>query len=85
MGLVWAGVREGEPIERSRRLVPGRDRSTVVQVTNLGITVKDSPINTLIFVTRLDNGRPVPRRTGMSPLSEATGTKALRPGTSAIR
>jgi hypothetical protein len=30
-----------------------------VQVTNLGITVKDSPQNTLIFVTRLDTGAPV--------------------------
>ena len=30
-----------------------------MQVTNLGITVKDSPQNTLIFVTRLDNAAPV--------------------------
>ena len=30
-----------------------------MQVTNLGITVKDSPQNTLIFVTRLDDGAPV--------------------------
>src|SRR4029453_4386840 len=29
------------------------------QVTNLGVTVKDSPQNTLIFVTRLDNAAPV--------------------------
>ena len=34
-------------------------RASVVQVTNLGITVKDSPQNTLIFVTRLDTGDPV--------------------------
>ena len=34
-------------------------RSSLVQVTNLGITVKDSPQNTLVFVTRLDNGAPV--------------------------
>ena len=32
----------------------------IVQVTNLGISVKDSPQNTLVFVTRLDNGAPVP-------------------------
>ena len=33
--------------------------ATIVQVTNLGVTVKDSPVNTLIFVTRLDTGEPV--------------------------
>ena len=33
--------------------------ASIVQVTNLGITVKDSPLNTLIFVTRLDTGEPV--------------------------
>jgi uncharacterized protein YfaS (alpha-2-macroglobulin family) len=61
-GLVWAGVRPGEPIARSERTVPvdQADRSTIVQVTNLGITVKDSPQSSLIFVTRLDNGEPVP-------------------------
>ncbi|MGE0449041.1 MAG: alpha-2-macroglobulin family protein [Vicinamibacterales bacterium] len=59
-GLVWAGVTEGEPIDRSARLVSGRERSTIVQVTNLGISVKDSPLNTLVFVTRLDTGQPVP-------------------------
>jgi alpha-2-macroglobulin len=62
-GLVWAGVSEGEPIDHSKRLRgPGgsRERATVVQVTNLGITVKDSPQNTLVFVTRLDTGAPVP-------------------------
>lgn len=61
-GFVWAAIREGEPIPRSRRLAidsDDRSKSTVVQVTNLGITVKDSPQNTLIFVTRLDNGAPV--------------------------
>jgi uncharacterized protein YfaS (alpha-2-macroglobulin family) len=58
-GLIWAAVRNGEPIERSTRY-PGRDlRATIVQATNLGITVKDSPQNTLVFVTRLDTGVPV--------------------------
>jgi uncharacterized protein YfaS (alpha-2-macroglobulin family) len=63
-GLVWAAVQDGAPIERARAWT--RDdgkpvvRSTIVQVTNLGITVKDSPINTLVFVTRLDTGAPVP-------------------------
>ena len=59
-GLVWAAVREGEPLARSKRLRRVRDKATIVQVTNLGITVKDSPLNTLVFVTRLDTGEPVP-------------------------
>lgn len=59
-GLVWAGVKDGEPIERSNRLQSAQDKSTIVQVTNLGITVKDSPLNTLVFVTRLDTGDAVP-------------------------
>ena len=58
-GLVWAAIRENTAIDRSRPWMRNRDRSTIVQVTNLGITVKDSPENTLIFVTRLDNGEPV--------------------------
>ncbi|MBA2301697.1 MAG: Ig-like domain-containing protein, partial [Acidobacteria bacterium] len=61
-GLLWASVKEGKPIPRSRRFTDEevqRTKSTVVQVTNLGITVKDSPQNTLVFVTRLDNGAPV--------------------------
>jgi alpha-2-macroglobulin len=58
-GLVWAAVEEGEPIERARPYRDARVRASVIQVTNLGITVKDSPQNTLIFVTRLDTGAPV--------------------------
>jgi uncharacterized protein YfaS (alpha-2-macroglobulin family) len=59
-GLVWAAVREGDPIDRAPTYGgASRTRASVVQVTNLGITVKDSPQNTLIFVTRLDTGAPV--------------------------
>ena len=36
-----------------------RYRTSIVQVTNLGISVKDSPASTLVFVTRLDNAMPV--------------------------
>ncbi|HEX6465076.1 MAG TPA: MG2 domain-containing protein, partial [Vicinamibacterales bacterium] len=62
-GLIWAAVEEGTPIAKSRAAVT-RDggpmtRASLIQVTNLGITVKDSPQNTLIFVTRLDSGAPV--------------------------
>lgn len=61
-GLVWAGLRPGTPIARSNRAVPAdrADHSTIVQVTNLGLSVKDSPQSTLVFVTRLDDGQPVP-------------------------
>jgi alpha-2-macroglobulin len=62
-GLVWTAVRDGEPIPQARRASGTGDkpqtRSSIVQVTNLGVTVKDSPQNTLVFVTRLDNGSPV--------------------------
>jgi hypothetical protein len=58
-GLFWAGLRPGAAIPRSET-VDRQDSSTIVQVTNLGISVKDSPQSTLVFVTRLDNGEPVP-------------------------
>ena len=61
-GLIWAAVRDGEAIERAARIngTATDIRATLVQVTNLGLSVKDSPQNTLVFVTRLDNGLPVP-------------------------
>jgi alpha-2-macroglobulin len=60
-GLVWAAVQDGEAIERAQRVNEAADsvRATLVQVTNLGLSVKDSPLNTLVFVTRLDDGAPV--------------------------
>jgi len=62
-GLVWAAVQNGNPIPQSRGAAgfgnEPRRKATIVQVTNLGVTVKDSPLNTLIFVTRLDSGEPV--------------------------
>ncbi|HTI37655.1 MAG TPA: MG2 domain-containing protein [Vicinamibacterales bacterium] len=62
-GFAWAAVQDGQPIEHARPYMQPDGtpiiRSTIVQVTNLGITVKDSPLNTLIFVTRLDDGAPV--------------------------
>jgi alpha-2-macroglobulin len=63
-GLVWTAVEEGEPIAQSRASTSRENgpvvRSSLVQVTNLGISVKDSPQNTLLFVTRLDTAAPVP-------------------------
>ena len=61
-GLVWTAVREGTTLPRTHRYRDDNDnrtRASIVQVTNLGISVKDSPQNTLIFVTRLDTGAPV--------------------------
>jgi alpha-2-macroglobulin len=61
-GIVSVGVAYGTPIANAD--VAGDPactnvRNTIVQVTNLGISVKDSPQNTLVLVTRLDNGAPV--------------------------
>ena len=61
-GIVWVAVEDGQPIEHSnvwRDLNEPPVRASLVQVTNLGISVKDSPLNTLIFVTRLDTAAPV--------------------------
>jgi uncharacterized protein YfaS (alpha-2-macroglobulin family) len=58
-GLAVAIVEPGEVIPRANT-TQTKGRATIVQSTNLGISVKDSPQNTLVFVTRLDNGAPVP-------------------------
>ena len=58
-GIVWAAVQPGQMIPRARRLGGQSPIASIIQVTNLGISVKDSPQNTLVFVTRLDNGKPV--------------------------
>ena len=57
-GLLWAAVENGASIPNAKRSVQPV-RASLVQVTNLGVTVKDSPQNTLVFVTRLDNAAPV--------------------------
>ena len=58
-GIVWAAVKPAEVLPRS---VPpdGDIRHQLLQITNLGVSVKDSPQSTLVFVTRLDTGVPVP-------------------------
>ena len=57
-GLVWAAVENGTSLQNAKRSVQPL-RASLVQVTNLGVTVKDSPQNTLVFVTRLDTAAPV--------------------------
>ena len=90
-GLVWAGLRDGAPIAKSRRL-RSTDRSTIVQVTSLGVNVKYSPQNTLVFVTRLDTGEPVPgahvsliRRDGAMAWESTTGADGAAVGGAAPR
>ncbi|HKB78499.1 MAG TPA: MG2 domain-containing protein [Thermoanaerobaculia bacterium] len=63
LGFVWAAMAPGSPIPRAK-IIDGETatppaEATLVQVTNLGISVKDSPQNTLVLVTRLDDARPV--------------------------
>jgi uncharacterized protein YfaS (alpha-2-macroglobulin family) len=58
MGLALAAIEPGDPIANSNVYDPS-PVSTLVQATNLGISVKDSPHNTIILVTRLDDGKPV--------------------------
>ena len=62
-GLVWTAIEEGDPIARAKAGHTNDDQplrhSSLIQVTNLGISVKDSPINTLVLVTRLDDAAPV--------------------------
>ena len=91
-GIVWAGVREGQPIANSRRLTRETDKSSIVQVTNLGVNVKYSPQNTLAFVTRLDTGEPVSganisliRRDGAVAWQSTTGADGAAIGGAAPR
>ncbi|HVR39489.1 MAG TPA: alpha-2-macroglobulin family protein [Thermoanaerobaculia bacterium] len=58
LGLAWAAVEPGKALDNAPIYDTNR-RATIVQSTNLGISVKDSPYNTLIFVTTLDNATPV--------------------------
>ncbi|MFZ2491178.1 MAG: MG2 domain-containing protein, partial [Thermoanaerobaculia bacterium] len=58
-GIVWAAVQPSGPFKGARENRPGV-QSTIVQSTNLGISVKDSPVNAIVRVTRLDTGAPVP-------------------------
>jgi uncharacterized protein YfaS (alpha-2-macroglobulin family) len=59
-GLVWASVAPTEALPGSAMPQQfGVRRGALLQVTNLGITVKDSPYSTLLAVTRLDNAAAV--------------------------
>ena len=59
-GLAWVGVRPAEILSGAYQASnPIATNGTLLQVTNLGVSVKDSPQATLVFVTRLDNAAPV--------------------------
>lgn len=58
-GIVWAAIEEVEPITDAVKTSRKDLSSTVIQVTDLGITLKTSAHNTLVFVTRLSDGSPV--------------------------
>jgi uncharacterized protein YfaS (alpha-2-macroglobulin family) len=57
-GIVWAAVAPGDMLANTSTYQT-KPRATIVQATNLGISVKDSPQNTLVFVTTLDTAQPV--------------------------
>jgi hypothetical protein len=86
-GLIWTALTEGELLPRTRRFSAGepRTRASVIQVTNLGITVKDSPQNTLVFVTRLDTGAPVTGATFPSSAPTTARSGEERPDPMASR
>ncbi len=60
VGLAWTAIAPTTALPNSA-MPPnfGRVQPALIQVTNLGLTVKDSPQSTLMFVTRLDNALPV--------------------------
>jgi len=58
LGLAWVAVQPADAMTKSKVYDPN-PVSTVVQSTNLGISVKDSPQNTLIRVTNLEDAKPV--------------------------
>jgi uncharacterized protein YfaS (alpha-2-macroglobulin family) len=59
-GLLWTAVSPSRRLDRSFVGNVTRPQNSIIQVTNLGVSVKDSPASTLVFVTRLDNGAAVP-------------------------
>ena len=58
-GVAWVGVRPVEAMSGAFGTGALGTSGTLLQVTNLGVSVKDSPQTTLVFVTRLDNAAPV--------------------------
>ncbi|HEV2721843.1 MAG TPA: MG2 domain-containing protein, partial [Thermoanaerobaculia bacterium] len=76
-GIVWAAIQPGAAIPKTHRYSE-TVTATLVQTTNLGLSVKDSPQNTLILVTRLDDAKPV---AGAKVSIRTTENKVLWSGT----
>jgi uncharacterized protein YfaS (alpha-2-macroglobulin family) len=80
-GLLLATLENTDVMDRSHRAGKAVSReTTLLQVTNLGVSVKDSPLGTLVFVTRLDTGEPVE---GALVTIRDTGNRVLWKGTTA--
>jgi uncharacterized protein YfaS (alpha-2-macroglobulin family) len=58
-GFAWVGVRPQSTLSGAVTDRSPATSATLLQVTNLGVSVKDSPQGTLVFVTRIDNAAPV--------------------------
>lgn len=57
-GLVWYALRLRQA-SAGARVAPPEVSDRIVQVTNIGVTVKTGPGSSLVWVTRLDTGQPV--------------------------
>lgn len=77
-GIVWTALQSGNAIPKSHLAGNGVPTASLIQVTNLGLSVKDSPDNTLVFVTRLDDGAPV---AGAKVTIQTPGNRAFWTGT----
>ena len=62
-GLFLAAIEPGQPIPKAARANEVRGRvlpsATIVQATELGVTLKHSPVGMLVWVTRLSDATPV--------------------------
>lgn len=58
-GLLLAAIEEGTTIPRAALHGERMPRSTIIQATDLGLTVKDGPAGSIVFVSRLSNAQPV--------------------------
>ena len=87
-GLVWAAMRAG-PADRAIASVRRRRRRSTrrsCRSPTSAITVKDSPQNTLVFVTRLDTGAPVAGAdVSIVRLDNSVGVDAAAPTPTASR
>jgi uncharacterized protein YfaS (alpha-2-macroglobulin family) len=58
LGLAWVAMQPGDVLANAP-IYSSDVRAALIQSTNLGISVKDSPQNTIVMVTRLDDAKAV--------------------------